>query len=64
VAEVPSDVSVLYHGDRWSLPRSHTCQDREQCDLSQQTMSIISLLLNRNKSAKDIGSTPAVQVVP
>ena len=64
MTDVPSDVSVTYHGDRWSLPAPHTCPDREHCDLSQETMSIISLLLNRNKSAKDIASTPAVQVVP
>jgi hypothetical protein len=63
VIDMPSDVSVLYHGDRWSLPAPHNCQDQEHCDHSQETMSIISLLLNRNKSAKDIPSTPAVQVV-
>jgi hypothetical protein len=60
----PSDLSVSYHGERWSLPAPHNCPDREHCDLSQETMSIISLLLNRNKSAKDIPSTPAVEVVP
>lgn len=60
----PSDLNVWYHGDRWSLPASHNCPDLEHCDLSQETMSIISLLLNRNKSAKDIVSTPAVEVVP
>jgi hypothetical protein len=63
-AEPAPDFSVLYRGDRWSLPPSRTCQDAEHCDHSQETMSIISLLLNRNKSAKDIASTPAVQVVP
>jgi hypothetical protein len=61
--EAPPDVSVLYRGDRWSLPAPHSCQDQAHCDHSQETMSIISLLLNRNKSAKDIPSTPAVQVV-
>jgi len=64
MTDAPSDISVLYHGDRWSLTAPHNCQDQEHCDHSQETMSIISLLLNRNKSAKDIPSTPAVQVVP
>jgi hypothetical protein len=64
VADVPPDLSVLYHGDRWSLPAPHSCADQDRCDHSQETMSIISLLLNRNKSAKDIPSTPAVEVVP
>jgi hypothetical protein len=60
----PSDFNVSYNGQRWSLPTPHTCPDSEHCDHSTETMSIISLLLNRNKSAKDIASTPAVQVVP
>jgi hypothetical protein len=63
-ASAPSDVNVAYHGDRWSLPAPRICPDRSQCDLSGETMSIISLLLNRNKSAKDIPSTAAVEVVP
>jgi hypothetical protein len=58
------DLSVVYHGERWSVAAPHTCLSQEHCDLSQQTMSIIALLLNRNKSAKDIRSTPAVEVVP
>jgi hypothetical protein len=59
-----SDLSVSYNGQRWSLPPPRTCPDLEHCDHSSETMSIISLLLNRNKSAKDIVSTPAVEVVP
>jgi hypothetical protein len=61
--DVP-DLSVVYHGARWSVATPHTCLSQEHCDLSQQTLSIISLLLNRNKSAKDIPTTPAVEVVP
>ncbi len=60
----PSDLNVLYHGDRWSLPAPQTCPNPAQCDLSGETMSIISLLLNRNKTAKDIPTTSAVEVVP
>lgn len=60
----PPDLSVQYHGARWSVPASRICVDQNDCDLSQETMSIIALLLNRNKSAKDIASTPAVEVVP
>jgi hypothetical protein len=55
---------VEYDGRRWSIPAAHTCLDVARCDHSAETMSIISLLLNRNKSAKDIASTPAVEVVP
>jgi hypothetical protein len=63
-AVIPSDVSIMYHGERLSLAAPHACPDPEHCDLSQETMSIIALLLNRNKSAKDLTSTPAVEVVP
>jgi hypothetical protein len=63
-AVIPSNVSVIYQGERVSLAPPQPCPDPEQCDHSQETMSIISLLLNRNKSAKDIASTPAVEVVP
>jgi hypothetical protein len=59
-----SDVSVMYNGDRWSLPPPRNCEGQQSCDLSQETLSIISLLLNQNKSAKDLTSTPAVEVVP
>jgi hypothetical protein len=60
----PSDINVSYDGQRWSLATPHYCADPERCDHSAETLSIISLLLNRNKSAKDIAATPAVEVVP
>jgi hypothetical protein len=60
----PPDLSVIYHGRRWSVAAPHSCVNLAHCDLSQSTMSIISLLLNRNKSAAEIAKTPAVEVVP
>jgi hypothetical protein len=59
-----SGISLAYDGQRWSLPAPRVCTDPDGCDHTLQTMSMISLLLNQNKSAKDIASTPAVQVVP
>ncbi|HQT65765.1 MAG TPA: hypothetical protein PLO16_14775 [Acidocella sp.] len=56
--------SVSYNGETWSLPAPAICTDPDRCDHTLQTMSIISLLLNENKSAKDINTTQAVQVVP
>jgi hypothetical protein len=61
----PDVTSVPYDGENWSLPMPMPCTDPEnRCDHTLETMSIISLLLNQNKSAKDIAGTPAVQVVP
>jgi hypothetical protein len=61
----PDVTSVPYDGEDWSLPMPAPCTDPEnRCDHTLETMSIISLLLNQNKSAKDIAGTPAVQVVP
>jgi hypothetical protein len=60
----PSALSVQYNGRQWSLAPPHICAEPEHCDYSLQTMAMISLLLNENKSAKDIPTTPAVQVVP
>ncbi|MDR3522252.1 MAG: hypothetical protein P4L54_11645 [Acidocella sp.] len=56
--------SVTYNGETWSLPDPEACTNPERCDHTLQTMSMISLLLNENKSAKDIGTTQAVQIVP
>jgi hypothetical protein len=65
-------VSVDYDGSRWALPPPPTCGDGDlddcaypdRYDHTLETMSIISLLLNQNKSAADIARTPAVQSVP
>jgi hypothetical protein len=59
-------VNVAYNGNTWSLPAPQTCftTPDHHCDHTLETMSVISLLLNQNKSSKDIGKTQAVQVVP
>ncbi len=67
-----SSVSISYAGKTWSLPPPvdcaaedmFDCSDPEKYDHALETMSMISLLLNQNKSAKDINTTPAVQAVP
>jgi len=61
----PETASINFDGQFWSLPDPEPCNDPEnRCDHTLETMSIISLLLNQNKSAKDIATTPAVQSVP
>jgi hypothetical protein len=59
-------ISVAYNGERWVLPAPRICTlaDQAQCDHTLETISIISLLLNQNKSADDKYKTPAVQAVP
>jgi hypothetical protein len=67
-----SNPGVEYDGQLWSLPPPPNCPDGnfddcfepDKYDHTLETMSIISLLLNQNKSAKDIATTPAVQAVP
>jgi hypothetical protein len=56
--------SVDYNGQTWSLPAPRVCTSPTSCDHTLQTISVISLLLNQNKSSKDIARTQAVQVVP
>lgn len=56
---------VDYDGRYWGVPNPAPCVNPAKfCDHTLETMSILSLLLNLNKSARDIPSTPAVQVVP
>ena len=56
--------SVDFNGQTWSLPAPRVCTSPTDCDHTLQTISVISLLLNQNKSSKDIARTQAVQVVP
>jgi hypothetical protein len=56
---------VEYGGDFWGVPDAKPCINfTEACDHTLETLSMVSLLLNLNKSARDIPSTPAVQLVP
>ncbi len=56
--------TVYYNGVSWSLPAPKVCRSPVRCDHTLETISVISLLLNQNKSSKDIAKTQAVQVVP
>ncbi|ABE37122.1 hypothetical protein Bxe_C1262 [Paraburkholderia xenovorans LB400] len=56
--------AVSYNGVSWSLPAPKVCRAPTRCDHTLETISVISLLLNQNKSSKDIAKTQAVQVVP
>ncbi len=56
--------TVSYNGVSWSLPAPKVCRSPTLCDHTLETISVISLLLNQNKSSKDIAKTQAVQVVP
>ncbi len=53
-----------YNGDYWAVPPSRQCIGTTNCDHTLETMAMVSLLLNQNKSAKDIPSTPAFEAVP
>jgi hypothetical protein len=54
-----------YEGQYWGVPNAAPCiNSRGYCDHTLETLSMLSLLLNLNKSARDIPSTPAVQLVP
>lgn len=58
-------VSTRY-ADAWYTINNRSC-DKESntpCDYSLQVLAILELLINANKAAKDIPSTPRVQVVP
>lgn len=56
---------VEYGGDFWGVPDVRPClRPNDQCDHTLETLSMVSLLLNLHKSAKDIPSTPTVQLVP
>ena len=53
-----------YAGDTYSISaRGCNLNRLERCDYSLQVLSLVELLLNANKAAKDILSTPRVQVV-
>jgi hypothetical protein len=58
-------VATRYGGGWYALyerPCSRNFQDA--CDYSLQVLAILEILLNANKAATDIPSTPRVQVVP
>ncbi len=65
----PSGLNVTYQGRTWYVPAAAPDDTSIQptatsYDHSLETMAIISLLLNQNKSAKDISKTANVQLVP
>jgi hypothetical protein len=65
-APVGTPVVATRYGDGWyALYDRHCIKEQEQhCDYSLQVLAILELLLNSNKSAKDIIAIPRVQVVP
>ena len=57
-------VSTRYNGERYTIhDRGCTKIKEEVCDYSLEVFAILELLLNANKAATDIPSTPRVQVV-
>jgi hypothetical protein len=60
----PVAESVEYGGKFWSLPDPAVCIAGQPCDHTLEAMSMVSLLLNQNKSSKDISKTPAFEAVP
>lgn len=58
---------VTFDGQYWGVPDAAPCTNSASttyCDHTLETLSMLSLLLNLNKAARDIPSTPAVQLVP
>jgi hypothetical protein len=60
----PTEIGLDYDGAYWAVPARRSCTGQANCDFSLESIAMISLLLNQNKSAKDIASTPAFQAVP
>jgi hypothetical protein len=59
-----SSVGVAYAGQRWFVPPLPECAQTQHCDHTRQTLAMVSLLLDQNKSVEDLPRTPAVQTVP
>ena len=57
-------IGLEYGGEYWAVPPSRSCTGTKSCDHTLETMAMVALLLNQNKSAKDIPSTPAFEAVP
>jgi hypothetical protein len=55
---------VDYQGEFWGVPNVPPCtSSTDHCDHTLETLSMLSLLLNLSKAAREIPSTPAVQLV-
>jgi len=65
-APVGTPIVGTKYDNRWYAVYDRPCNRIrvEACDYSLQVLAILELLLNANKAAKDIISTPRVQVVP
>lgn len=65
-APVGTPVVATRYADDWYALYDRKCNRNTQqpCDYSLQVLAILELLLNYNKAAKDIISTPRVQLVP
>ncbi len=59
-----SSVGVAYAGQKWFVPPLPECAQTLHCDHTRQTLAMVSLLLDQNKSVEDFPRTPAVQTVP
>lgn len=57
------DIGLDYNGTYWAVPAAEPCIPGA-CDHTLETMSMVALLLNQNKSAAEITKTPAAQLVP
>jgi hypothetical protein len=58
-------IQTVYDGRQYALyDRGCNRNRQDKCDYSIQVLAILELLINENRSAKDILSTPRVQVVP
>jgi hypothetical protein len=65
-APVGTPVVATKYDDQWYALYDRPCDKNfyQACDYSLQVLAILELLLNANKIANDIPSTPRVQVVP
>jgi hypothetical protein len=65
-APVGTPVIGTRYADGWYALYDRQCSRRwgDPCDHSVQVLAILEMLINENKQAKDIISTPRVQVVP
>jgi len=65
-ASTGTPVIATKYGDAWYALYDRGCDksQRQPCDYSVQVLAILELLINENRSAKNIIATPRVQVVP
>jgi hypothetical protein len=66
-----SPIGLSYSGQYWAVPTRQPCAAAPDpaslplaCDHTMKPIAILALLLNQNKSSRDILKTPAFEALP